>query len=134
MTYNQAYVDACEVEIAQLKERIAQLTAERDAARRENECLIDEGLLLLNRIAELEAERDAALRECEQLKQAIESWKKDETIWKETEKAYILQAQQMQAGAEELIEENAALKAPVSDEEQEEYSNHTYVYGFRDAV
>jgi regulator of replication initiation timing len=53
---------------------------------------------------------EAKAQELRQYKSAIESWKKDEVIWKQTERSLLLQAQQMQAGAEELLEENQQLR------------------------
>lgn len=62
-----------------------------------------EDMSLIERIARLEAQ-NAKLHE------AIESWKKEELVWRQINHEAAIKAQQMQAGAEEILAQNAKLR------------------------
>ena len=67
------------------------------------------------------ASHEALRRERDLLQTAIESWKEEELVWRQSDHEHRIKHQQMQAGAEELIAELATLKRRLATDKRTAY-------------
>lgn len=125
-----------------IPENLRGLQLRIEAAQLNDRLSIDMDLVALSSLIEELAAAEGRVKELEAdnaFLKSQEAWKRIDSL-SESVNQKTLTIRQMSIERKSLEFENVALREwiarledPVSDEEQEQYSNHTYVYGFRDA-